>query len=405
MECYLFKIICVGDTKTGKSHFLESMHQMMHSKKHNTPFTPLTTISETIGMQFYHKLFEHEGRRLKVHFWDLSGQKRFREIVQTYFAMGDMVLYFFNVADIDSFYAVKEWMDAVRKSVKEETPKLKGHTFRPLSIIIGNRRRKHFIDCFPSRKACMTFCNRYRLKYIEYDGSLKSLENICFHICNDLMRQAQYIYRFKYRKNQIHEEINPCRFVFRKNTLSTNTNTNMENPQDTHQDTEMLTNVNTPTYDIPLLNSKTTNETHNDHDNENDNKNEFYINVTPSPSNPSELSEDELLCVDETIVYDKTKTRMLPHSKKHKDVSNKDSDNGETKPSNNNNNNNSTYESRLLEYPGFNETYSSSDSIYTAKHYMQVMNLSMDSDDEMNPYKRTKHDKCDKRYCSGMFCC
>lgn len=372
MECYLFKILCLGDTRTGKTHFLESMHRMMQCKRYNRPFIPLESIAETIGMQFYHKLFHHDDYRMKIHFWDLSGQKRFREIIQTYFSLGDMVLYFFNVTDMNSFYSVKDWMDMVRKSIREETPKYQGHTFRPISILIGNRKKrkvsKGFSDYFPSRKACMSFCNKYRLKYIEYDGSMKSVENICSHICQDLMKYMRYIYKFKYRKNQIQEEINPCRFVFRKNTLST-------------VDTDMSNQTNqTNQTNVPILNG-------GEDDIE---RRECYIDMDSSMSYQSNLSlsEDHLLCVDDTIIYDKS-TPLLEIDKKVKN-----------KNDNQINMDLTTTTTSFPDHPSINNSFSwnsSSSSNYTSRHYLQVLSVEDDND--------TSHRRQHHRPYRGLFWC
>ena len=373
MDCHLFKIICLGDTRTGKTHFLESMHRLMYCKRNNRPFVPLETIAETIGMQFYHKLFHHEDHRMKIHFWDLSGQNRFREIVQTYFSLGDMVLYFFNVSDMDSFYSVKDWMNKVHKSIREETPKHRGHTFRPISILIGNRKNnrigKAFADYFPSRKACMSFCNKYRLKYIEYDGSMKSIEYICSHICRDLISYMSYIYKFKYRENQIQEEVNPCRFVFRKNTLST---VDTEISNQTHK---------TNQTNIPILNGESDIDTDRDDDghDEINEKNECYIDIDSSMSYQSNLSfsEDHLLCVDDTIIYDKSTPRKNIEKKVNTNETNQFNKQKEQ-----------TLSSFPI-HPSMNNSYSwnsSSSSNYTSRHYLQVLNSEEDEESKSYVY-------------------
>lgn len=239
---YMFKVICVGDTQTGKTHFLESMHKQMYLSR-DKKLEILNTIPETIGMQFYHKVFKcTDSTRIKIHFWDLSGQLRFRKIVEHYYTLGDAILLFFDTSNIDSLENIKLWKENVHESIKNDTLHDDGSYYKPIYILIGNTTRTETLTHMVGKHAIMRFSRKHKMKYFEYNGTKESIKTICAYLCKHLTCKQSNIYSYRKRKvisniikekihtlsstrndseNENYDEDNECTFLFRKCTYST----------------------------------------------------------------------------------------------------------------------------------------------------------------------------------------
>ena len=183
MDCYFFKTICVGDAGVGKTHLMETIRQCLRSKGKNVD--RLSPIHETIGVQFYSKMFViDDNKRVKIHFWDLSGQRRFREIIEAYYIYGDAILLCFDVSNYHSFLSCNEWIKELKDSLKDET-------YRPYIFLLGLRRKK----CKRAVNSSMIqeFVKRHHTTYLEFDNTIPSVYKICDTVIRTLIRNIEYI--------------------------------------------------------------------------------------------------------------------------------------------------------------------------------------------------------------------
>lgn len=197
MDCYFFKVVCVGDSGVGKTYFMEMLKKptkkqqgtksKTHTAQNRSP--SLTSIPETIGMQFHSKMFLlDESIRVKIHFWDLSGQKRFRDIIEPYYIMGDAILLFFDTSSVQSFESCSEWIELVSSNLQDES-------YQPFFILIGvvKKHKKRMIR----KNVAIEFANEYDMIYLEFDHTINSMYKICDVLSRELIYIRERIIQFR----------------------------------------------------------------------------------------------------------------------------------------------------------------------------------------------------------------
>ena len=81
----LFKIILVGDTSVGKTNIINKYIKNEFRED----------FYATIGVEFSHKKFVVENRKIKAQIWDTAGQERYKAITRAYYkgAKGAFIVY------------------------------------------------------------------------------------------------------------------------------------------------------------------------------------------------------------------------------------------------------------------------------------------------------------------------
>ncbi|KAI9255815.1 GTP-binding protein [Phascolomyces articulosus] len=102
---YLFKIVIIGDSGTGKSCLL--------SRFTNDEFS--LESKSTIGVEFATKTMPIDGHQIKAQIWDTSGQERYRAITGAYYrgAVGALLVY--DITRKSSFENVDHWLKELRE--------------------------------------------------------------------------------------------------------------------------------------------------------------------------------------------------------------------------------------------------------------------------------------------------
>ena len=100
------RILLIGDLGVGKSSLLLRFA--------NDTFTD-HYVSTTIGVAY--KLCETcvEGRNVKLQVWDVAGQERFRTATAAQFKEAQGILILFDIADVESFHNLGEWIKEVQR--------------------------------------------------------------------------------------------------------------------------------------------------------------------------------------------------------------------------------------------------------------------------------------------------
>ena len=107
----LFKIIVLGDTGVGKTALL---HYYL-----NREFLEDSKI--TIGVNVLRKTITIKDGFYNVMFWDLGGQKRFRELQKLFVKGARGALLMFDLTNLFTLERIAEWL-RVLKGVKEDIP-------------------------------------------------------------------------------------------------------------------------------------------------------------------------------------------------------------------------------------------------------------------------------------------
>jgi len=120
---YVLKVIILGESGTGKSSLLYRFKQGEF----------YTQSISTIGVDFEAKCFEMNGNQIKVHFWDVAGQEKFRSIVQSYFRSASGALLVFDLSSRDSFQQLDNWIT----NLYEYGGYREG--IKPILLLVGNK--------------------------------------------------------------------------------------------------------------------------------------------------------------------------------------------------------------------------------------------------------------------------
>lgn len=94
-----------------------------------TEGTYLADYITTIGVDFRCKQITHNGKPMKLQIWDTAGHERFRAITNSYYRGVDLVVLVYDITNKESFFALKDWVSAVKGKVSEEVSYL----------IVGNK--------------------------------------------------------------------------------------------------------------------------------------------------------------------------------------------------------------------------------------------------------------------------
>lgn len=120
---YLFKILLVGDTGTGKSSIL--------SRFVDNTFT--SNFISTIGVDFKIRTLtlpvSGVSRVVKLQIWDTAGQERFRTITTSYYRGGNGIILVFDLTDLESFNNLEKWLQEINRYCREDTP----------ILVVGNK--------------------------------------------------------------------------------------------------------------------------------------------------------------------------------------------------------------------------------------------------------------------------
>jgi len=101
---YDIKLIIIGDSKTGKSTFI---NQIINNKYKNI-YEP------TIGVDFYTNKKYINNNKIILNIWDISGDKRFQNYTETYIRNSTFALIFFDINNEESFYNLRKWYNRVK---------------------------------------------------------------------------------------------------------------------------------------------------------------------------------------------------------------------------------------------------------------------------------------------------
>lgn len=108
---YIFKMLLVGDSATGKSSLL--LRFVDNSFE--------SSFISTIGVDFkIYNMKLSDGSRAKLQIWDTAGQERFRTITSSYYRGCNCVMVVYDVTDRKSFANVERWMNEVDRNARSD---------------------------------------------------------------------------------------------------------------------------------------------------------------------------------------------------------------------------------------------------------------------------------------------
>ncbi len=116
----ILKIVIVGESSVGKTNILLRYSEDKFDHR----------LKSTIGMDFLSKDMYISEHHIKVQFWDSAGQEKYRSIANTYYKMANGFLLVYDIARMDTFIKVAEWLRDIQTHATTE----------PKIMLIGNKK-------------------------------------------------------------------------------------------------------------------------------------------------------------------------------------------------------------------------------------------------------------------------
>jgi len=110
-----FKILLLGDSSPVKIALTKKFCYNI--------FNPSERL--TIGVDFYFKTLELDGKKIKLQLWDAGGEERFRFLLPTYIRGSNGALFIYDITNYSSLAHIDDWLMVIR----EEFP----------IVVVGNK--------------------------------------------------------------------------------------------------------------------------------------------------------------------------------------------------------------------------------------------------------------------------
>jgi Ras-related protein Rab-18 len=164
---HIFKICVFGDYQTGKTSFLNLLHN------NNNVENP----GATIGIDYSSKIMNiTDDIKVKITFWDCSGQERFNCVTDGFFRDMTAGILFFDVCNSKSYKNVLNWVTKFRKFNDENIP----------ILLVGNKIDRD--DRCISKNDAYILANDFNLIYTE----ISVIKNININNAIDLLIDTIY---------------------------------------------------------------------------------------------------------------------------------------------------------------------------------------------------------------------
>lgn len=98
---YIFKIILIGDSNSGKTSLITRYVNNTFDSKHLC----------TIGVDFMMKKVVINNKTIKLQIWDTAGMEKYKQITSSYYRGAQGAIVVFDLSSNKSFFSVKKWID------------------------------------------------------------------------------------------------------------------------------------------------------------------------------------------------------------------------------------------------------------------------------------------------------
>lgn len=143
---YLFKVVLIGDSGTGKSNLLARFTRNEFSLESRS----------TIGVEFATRSISVDGKTVKAQIWDTAGQERYRAITSAYYrgAVGALLVY--DIAKHSTYVNVSRWLKELRDHADSNI----------VVMLVGNKSDLRHLRAVPTDEA-KAFAAENNLSFIE----------------------------------------------------------------------------------------------------------------------------------------------------------------------------------------------------------------------------------------------
>ena len=103
---YTFKVLLFGETGAGKTGLAQRYCYDI--------FDPSEKL--TIGVDFYVKAIEKNGKKVKLQIWDISGEDQFRFLFPSYCLGANAAILIFDITKSKTLHIMSHWIEIIREN-------------------------------------------------------------------------------------------------------------------------------------------------------------------------------------------------------------------------------------------------------------------------------------------------
>lgn len=165
---YSFKFLLVGSGSVGKTSIVRRL--CLNDYMEDQPMT--------IAIEFMSHTLSIDGNTIKLQIWDTAGQEKYQSVAKAYYRNAIGALVVFSLANRESFLALENWVEQVRKYCH---PKVK-------MLIVGNKT--DLVDQKAVTDAeIQQFVESHGLQYMESSAKTnKNIREIFFTITQEIYK-------------------------------------------------------------------------------------------------------------------------------------------------------------------------------------------------------------------------
>jgi len=138
------KIVLAGPSSSGKSSILNRYIDEDFKPQYNY----------TVGVEFRYKLLKNKNNYTKLHIWDTSGVKCFRDIIKLYYRDANIVLFVF---DLNNPTSINECFEIINSS-SDLRPDVQQY-------LIGNKM--DLVNNYSLTEDIIELCNKKKINFIQ----------------------------------------------------------------------------------------------------------------------------------------------------------------------------------------------------------------------------------------------
>ena len=167
---YLYKVIFIGDSDTGKSSLSQ---RIAHDS-----FNP--TYIDTIGVDFFIKYIKISGKIIKLQIWDTAGADHFRSVTKAYYKGSRIIFLVYDVTNLNSFKNIKNWMKDIEDFKKEKV----------YIVLVGNKCDS--LDRVITEEEGINLAKEHNIDFLETSAKNdKNIFELLYHRINKLLKTVQ----------------------------------------------------------------------------------------------------------------------------------------------------------------------------------------------------------------------